>query len=132
VTPGSCTVGATPFCSPASRDFSVLAVSNPGGGGAYGTVRTAQVTVRVTCLAVSGTIAEVGGIVTDSPANPSVVGDLFRAFVRDGGGAGSGSDGVGPFFFDEPAQATCSDVGSDALGSGYFALTHGDIAVEDR
>jgi hypothetical protein len=131
VTPGSCTDGGTPFCSGASRDMSVLAVSSPGGGGAYGTIRFRTATVRVTCLAVSGNVAEIGGVVTDA-SDPTTVGDEFRLFVRDGGGPQSGADGISPSFFDTPGPATCGDLDSDALGSGYFTLAQGDLVVENR
>jgi hypothetical protein len=131
VTPGSCTDGASPFCSPASRDVSMLAVSAPQGGGAYGTVTFKTFTARVTCLAVAGNEAEIGGVVVEA-ADPALVGDEYRVFVRDGGGPGSAADGISPNFLDPPGAATCSDLGSDALGVGYFTLAHGDVVVEDR
>jgi hypothetical protein len=129
VTAGSCTDGSVPFCTPGDRNFSVLAVSSPHGGGAYGTVRTQTFTAQVTCLATSGNTAEIGGVITDG----ADVGDTLRVFVKDGGGPGTSGDGISPYFIDPPSTPeTCTDVGSNALGAGYFVVAHGDVAVENH
>lgn len=137
---GSCTDGSSPFCSGVTREFSILAASDPQGGGAYGTVTVGNVehggpvyAVRVTCLAVSGALAEIGGVVVNS-ADPTQIGGPFQVFVRDSGAPGSANrDGVSPLFVDlPPAKATCDDLSSDAFGNGYFTVAYGDVAVEDR
>jgi hypothetical protein len=137
---GSCTDGSSTFCSGVTREFSILAVSDPQGGGAYGTVTFGNVehggpvyAVRVTCLAVSGTLAEIGGVVVDS-ADPTQIGGPFQVFVRDSGTPGAEDrDGVSPLFVDmPPAKPTCGDLSSNAFGNGYFPLAYGDVAVHDR
>jgi hypothetical protein len=87
----------------------------------------------VTCIAVSGNVAEVGGLMVESP-DPSAVGGLFEMFFRDSGRPGDmvSRDGVSPIFADgPPATPTCNDVSSDAFGSGFFPLTNGDIAIQN-
>ena len=137
---GTCSDGPSQFCTQVTREFSLFAVSSPQGGGAYGTVTFGNVehggpvyAVRVTCLAVSGNLAEIGGVVVDS-ADPTAIGGAFRVFVRDSGTPGSAArDGVSPLFPEAPpAQATCGDLSTGALGSGYFALASGDVVVEGR
>lgn len=137
---GSCTDGSTTFCSGVTREFSILAISDPQGGGAYGTVTFGNVehggpvyTVRVTCLAVSGALAEIAGVVVNS-ADSTQIGGPFQVFVRDSGLTGAaGRDGVSPLFVDQsPAKPTCGDLSGDAFGYGYFPLAYGDVTVEDR
>jgi hypothetical protein len=137
---GSCSDGSTSFCSGVTREYSIFAVSDPQGGGAYGTVTIGNVefggpvySVRVTCLAVSGILAEIGGIVVNS-ADTTQIGDAFRLFVRDSGSPGAAArDGISPLFIDSaPVKPTCGELSSDAFGNGYFMLAYGDVAVEDR
>ena len=137
---GTCSDGSSTFCSGVTREFSILAVSDPQGGGAYGTVTFGNLehggtvyTVRVTCLAVSGVLAEIGGVVVDS-ADPTQIGGPFRVFVRDSGLPGAEDrDGVSPLFVDPPpAKPSCDDLSSDAFANGYFPLAYGDVAVQDR
>jgi len=136
--PASCTDGNPSFCG-AAREFSVLAVSNPVGGGAYGTVSFGFpglgrfTTARVTCLAVHGAIAEIGGVITGSD-DPSVVGGPYQLFVRDSGTPGTANrDGVSPNLIDVATapQATCGDVDTNVFGSGSVTLQSGDVVVED-
>jgi hypothetical protein len=90
--------------------------------------------VRMTCLAVSGNVAEVGGVIVQSPLDPSFVGGPFELFLRDSGQPGTASrDGFSPSFVDLPgsAKATCRDVSSNALGYGYMSLAYGDIAIQN-
>jgi hypothetical protein len=137
---GSCTDGSTVFCSGVTREFSVLAVSDPQEDVTYGTVTIGNVehggpvyVVHVTCLAVAGNLAEIGGVVVDS-ADPAEVGDTLHVFVRDSGEPGAAArDGVSPLFVDPPqGRPTCRDLSSDAFGYGYFPLAYGDVAVENR
>jgi hypothetical protein len=137
---GSCTDGSTQFCSGVTREFSILAVSDPNEDVTYGTVTIGNIerggpvyVVHVSCLAVGGNLAEIGGIVVDS-ADPNQVGDTLHLFVRDSGEpAAAARDGVSPLFVDPPqGKPTCRDLSSDAFGNGYFTLAYGDVAVEDR
>jgi hypothetical protein len=132
----SCTDGATPFCTPVTREFSLLAIKDPNENVTYGTLTIGRGVVqdvgRVTCLAVSGNVAEVGGLLVQD-TNPSLVGQPFWIFVRDSAQPGSASrDGVSPMFAGSPPPAgTCRDVSTDAFGAGFFTLTYGDVAVEN-
>jgi hypothetical protein len=88
----------------------------------------------VTCIAVSGNVAELGGVMTQNP-DPSLVGDSSWTFFRDSGPTGADPrDGISPTFFaPPPAKPTCSssDAASDAFGDGFFPLTNGDIAIQN-
>jgi hypothetical protein len=137
---GSCTDGPAQFCSGVTREFSVLAISDPQEDVTYGTLTFGSTEhggplylVHVTCLAVGGSLAEIGGIVVDS-ADPTQVGDTLHLFIRDSGAPGASSrDGVSPLFVDPPqGKPTCRDLSSDAFGNGYFALAYGDVTVESR
>lgn len=137
---GSCTDGSAQFCSQITREFSILAVSDPQEGVTYGTVTLGNVehggpvyVMHVRCLAVSGNLAEIGGIVVDSP-DPSQIGDTLHLFVRNSGEPGAAArDGVSPLFIDPPqARPTCRDLSSDAFGNGYFTLAYGDVAVANH
>jgi hypothetical protein len=136
VGPGHCTDGPTPFCSQSLREFSLLAIRDPNENVTYGTFSTDNGTVvRVTCIAVSGNVAEVGGVTVQSP-NPSFVGGPTWTFFRDSGPTGANPrDGISPTFFDLPSagKPTCSsnDAASNAFGLGFFPLTNGDIAIQN-
>src|SRR5690242_7574009 len=70
----SCTDGANTFCTQITREFSLSAVRDPNENVTYGTLTFGDPEVdngvrfiaRVTCLAVSGNVAEVGGVITQS------------------------------------------------------------------
>jgi hypothetical protein len=131
-----CTDAPTPFCSSAVREFSLLAIRDPNENVTYGTLTGGNGTViRVTCIAVSGNVAEVGGVMLQNP-DPSVVGGPTWTFFRDSGPTSTvPRDGISPTFFDTPSagKATCSssDAASDAFGSGFFPLNNGDIAIQN-
>ena len=137
----SCTDGAAQFCTGVTREFSVLAVSDPNEDVTYGTItfgnpevaHGVNLVVRVTCLAVSGNVAEIGGVITQA-IDPTAVGGQMELFVRDSGQPGAvARDGVSPVFlpptFD---KANCRHLSSNAYDSGYFTLAYGDVAVEHR
>jgi hypothetical protein len=135
VGPGHCTDGPQQFCSNALREFSLLAIRDPNEGVTYGTLSGSNGTViRVTCIAVSGNVAEVGGVMLQNP-DPSLVGDPTWTFFRDSGPTGAvPRDGISPTFFDQPTvKPTCSssDAAGDAFGLGFFPLTNGDIAIQN-
>jgi len=132
VQPGNCTDGQNVFCTGSNREFSILAIHDPNEDVTYGTINGANGTkVRVTCLAVSGNVAEVGGVIVQSP-DPSLVGGPFEMFVRDSGSLNP-RDGLSPAFLDGPSagKPNCNDVSSNAFGYGFFALTNGDIAIQN-
>jgi len=132
---GHCTDGPNVFCSDALREFSLLAIRDPNENVTYGSFIGADGRlVRVTCIAVSGNVAEVGGVIVSNP-DPSIVGGPSWTFFRDSGQPGSDQrDGISPTFFDlPPAKPTCSksDAASDAFGDGFFPLTNGDISIQN-
>jgi hypothetical protein len=136
----SCTDGSTQYCSSATREFSFLAVSDPQGGGAHGTLTYGTLdfggpiyVVRVACLAVEGNVAEIGGTIVTSAELPSQVGDAFHMLVRDSGEAGSTArDGVSQLFVDGPqSHPTCGDLLDEASEYGFFTVAAGDVAVEN-
>jgi len=135
----SCTDGSTQYCSSATREFSFLAVSDRQGGGAEGTVTYGTLefggpiyVVRVSCLAVEGNVAEIGGTIVSSAELPSQVGDAFHMLVRDSGDPGSTArDGVSQLFVDAPqSEPTCGDLLDEASEYGFFTVASGDVAVE--
>jgi len=136
----TCTDGATTFCTHVTREYSIFAVHDRNQDVTYGTItigdpeRDAGLwnVVRVTCLAVSGNVAEVGGVITYDP-NPANIGGPFELFLRDSGKPGTvARDGVSPQFVDVPGtKPNCNDVSSSAFGYGYFPLTYGDIAIQN-
>jgi hypothetical protein len=140
---GSCTDGATTFCTGVTREFSIFAVHDPNEQITYGTITVGNPerdggvnsVIRVTCLAVSGNVAEVGGVVVQSPNHPETIGYPYILFFRDSGQPGTVSrDGLSPSFTGPPAgKPTCSssDASSDAFTYGFFALTYGDIAIQN-
>ena len=139
-----CTDGATPFCIPAARSFSIDAASNPEGGGAYGTYFSGRnggggtaLTGRVTCLAVDGNTAVAGGYIVG--AAPGAV-DVFFVYMNDRGTAGSAvGDRASPNFVDFSTSPDlpagfpreCPPVGNGAFGTGYFTLNGGDVQITD-
>jgi hypothetical protein len=136
----SCTDGTSQFCTQVTREFSIFAVRDPNEQVTYGTITGGNPevahginsVVRVTCLAVSGNVAEVGGVVVQAPNHPENIGNPYLLFVRDSGQPGTvARDGVSPVFTGPPpGKPTCSDVSSNAFGLGFFALTYGDIAIQ--
>ncbi len=135
----SCTDGSTQYCSAATRELSFLAVSDGEGGGAHGTLTYGTLefggpiyAVRVTCLAVEGNVAEIGGTVVSSAELPAQIGDAFHMLVRDSGEPGSTArDGVSQLFVDPPqSPPTCGGLLDEASEYGFFTLAFGDVAVE--
>lgn len=140
----ACSDGATPFCIPAARSFSIDAASNPEGGGAYGTYSSGRqgsgvtaLTGRVTCLAVDGDTAVAGGYIVGAAAGAP---DVFFIYMQDRGTAGSAvGDRASANFVDFstapdlPAgfPRECPPVDNDAFGRGYFPLTGGDVQITD-
>lgn len=133
----SCTDGAITFCTHVTREFSIFAVRDPNEQVTYGTITFGNpangnaFVVRVTCLAVSGNVADVGGVVVRGPA-PSDVGASFEIFIRDSGPPGPVlRDGVSPIAFNNPpSNPICKGVSSDVFTAGFFTLAYGDVAIQ--
>jgi hypothetical protein len=123
------------------RTISLDAVANPQGQGAYGTLRYAGAAPGfrgdVTCLAVFGHAAVVGGFVREGPAN--FVDADFLYGVIDNGPPGSGTDQAG--FLDVSPELdpypglpadfpkTCPTAEGAQANFGSFPLT-GDVSIE--
>jgi hypothetical protein len=100
IAPGAC-VGT--FCLGNGREFDFTAKQLGFGGHAAGTYHQAGldstgpgVTGRVTCLDVLGNFASFGGVITDDPGSPQLVGVPFVVWVADNGPADSGLDLISP------------------------------------
>lgn len=139
---GACTDGTIPFCPPNSREFSVDAHANAAGRGAsgtleYGVPETGNVLVSgdVTCLAVDGDRAVIGGRVNEGPST----GSGFTMQFEDRGRPGSATrDRVSPVFLLAPEEEppgfprTCPPFDDDVGDVGFFSQTYGDVAVDDE
>lgn len=126
-----------------TRTISLDAAANPQGLGAYGTLRYAAAAGgfrgEVTCLAVDGNTALVGGFVREGPSN--FVGLTFLYAVSDNGPPGSGADRAGfidvgpdvdtPPYPGLPANfpSTCPSAAGAQENLGAFPLT-GDVSIE--
>jgi hypothetical protein len=139
-----CSDGATPFCIPASRSFSIDAASSPEGGGAYGTYMSGrpgagQTTLigRITCLQVEGNTAVAGGYIVGGTS--AVDFDVFFVYMQDRAEPGVGSDGASANFVELANSAglpagfpnECPPLDNGAFGRGYFTLEGGDVQVTD-
>jgi hypothetical protein len=85
-----------------------------------------QFRLRVTCLAVQGSLAAYGTVVVKSndPNNPP--GTEFVEVVRDGGLPGGGGDGWDLF---DATASTCADFVGEAAAAA--PITHGNITIRD-
>ena len=132
---GSCSDGASTFCTAGLREFSILAIHDPNEDVTYGTLTIARgaftEVVRVTCLAVSGNVAEVGGVVVQANGG-ATLGVPYNVFLRDSGQPGAAArDGLSPSFAGAPGtKPTCNDLSTDAFGAGFLTLANGDIAIQ--
>src|SRR5205823_962881 len=79
-----CFVPDIGFCRPSRTDFAIDAQASPDGNAGAGDYGNAGIHYQVTCLAVHGRNAAVGGIAV-SASNPANVGTLFVAFYVDNG-----------------------------------------------
>lgn len=131
------------FCFAAPRDLSVDAHLEKNGTKVTGVVYygnndgAQRVRIDVTCLAVDGNRAAIGGIVRDH-SSPEFVGGSALLFLRDNGQPGLASrDRSSPLFVDVPTSTgwpagfpyTCPAPDSTINNIGFQALHSGDVAV---
>jgi hypothetical protein len=137
-----CFVPDIGFCRIGSTDFSVDAHATGSGHAAYGDLLFGANHIQVTCLAVDGSKAAVGGIIVSS-ANSAINGYLGLFFFVDGGPPNAHLDQVSPFY-NGPADPSgwsagfpyvCPSpvTGDPALGifASYIPVVRGDIVVQD-
>jgi hypothetical protein len=87
-----------------------------------------QIRISVTCLAVSGNLAAVGGIVTESSSNDFPPGTNIVYLFRDSMIPGGQGDGMQSFL----AQADgCHDPFFMAAAAGAPPINHGNILIHD-
>jgi ABC-type branched-subunit amino acid transport system substrate-binding protein len=134
-----CFVPDIQFCRSVPTNIAIDAQATQDGNAAAGDYVNAVGHNQVTCLAVHGHNAAVGGIIV-AGAN---VGALFAAFYVDNGPPGSGADLVSPNYVDSPDPAkwppgfpyVCPspDTGAPAFGlfRSFIPLSRGDIVVQD-
>ena len=99
---------------------------NPQGHESATTPGPDQFRLRVTCLAVQGSLAAYGTVVVKSndPNNPP--GTEFVEVVRDGGLPGGGGDGWDLF---DATASTCADFIGEAAAAA--PITHGNVTIRD-
>jgi hypothetical protein len=138
-----CFVPDIGFCRPVPTNFAIDAHATGTGQAAYGDMVVANTQVQITCLAVDGQNAVVGGVITASPARPEFVGDFIAQFYVDNGTLESGGDLQSPFYVLEPNTDTLPagfpnvcpspDTGAPAFGlvRSFIPISRGDIIVQD-
>jgi hypothetical protein len=143
-----CFVPDINFCRPSAFNFAIDAHATRTGNAAYGDFMYGAPGFRddggqVTCLAVDGQNAVIGGI-TVSSSNPSVVGGLFAVFFVDRGTPAFGDrDLVSPRYSGPadpsgwppgfPYVCPSPDTGAPAFGliRSFLPIGQGDIVVHD-
>jgi hypothetical protein len=133
-----CFVPDIGFCRPGSTNFAIDAQASKSGNAASGDYVNAVVHNQVTCLAVHGKNAVVGGIIVSS-TDPSRIGSFFATFYVDNGPPGSGGDLVSPNYGGPtwppgfPYVCPSPDTGAPAFGliRSFLPLSRGDIVVQD-
>jgi hypothetical protein len=138
-----CFVPDIGFCRTGFTNFSLDAHATATGQAAHGDHVSAVGHSQVTCLAVHGNNAVVGGVTLSSP-NPSTVGTLFAFFFVDRGTPDSGQlDLVSPRWSGPadpsgwppgfPYACPSPDTGATEFGliRSFIPISRGDIVVQD-
>jgi hypothetical protein len=137
-----CFVPDIHFCRPVRTNFAIDAHANQDGNAAFGDYLSGAGHNQVTCLAVHGSNAVVGGITVSSP-NPANVGSFFATFYVDNGTPAFGGDLVSPHYVGPPDPSgwpagfpyVCPspDTGAPAFGlfRSFIPISRGDIVVQD-
>jgi hypothetical protein len=136
-----CFVPDIGFCRTGPTDISVDAHATGNGQAAYGNLNgRAGGRERVTCLAVDGNKASVGGVIT-ADANPAAVGALFLMFFVDNGASGvdlasplyNAPAGAGNWPAGFPYVCPSPDTGAPSFGllPSFIPIVRGDIIVQD-
>ena len=90
---------------------------------------TVQIRFRVTCLAVLGNMAAVGGVQTQASSNDHPPGTNYIVVFRDSGMPGGVGDGASFNAGFGPVEKLCS--GFIGLAAGAGPIAHGNILVHD-
>ena len=138
-----CFVPDIGFCRPSPTNFAIDAHARGTGEVAFGDVVGTGGARQITCLAVDGHNAVVGGIITSAPARPDTVGGLFAQFFADNGTIDFGGDGVSPFYINPadpalwpqgfPYRCPSPDTGAPDFGliPSFLPIVRGDIVIQD-
>lgn len=86
-----------------------------------------QLRIDVTCVAVVGNLAAVGGVVNESSANDIFAGFNLVVVFRDTGLPGGEGDAVAPF----PGAPAASCPALVALAAGAPPIRNGNVTVND-
>ena len=86
-----------------------------------------QLRIDVTCVAVAGDLAAVGGIISESSANDIFAGFNLVVVFRDTGLPGGEGDAVAPF----PGAPAASCPAFVALAAGAPPIQNGNVTVND-
>lgn len=86
-----------------------------------------QLRIDVTCVAVAGNLAAVGGIIDESSANDIFAGFNLVVVFRDTGLPGGEGDAVAPF----PGAPAASCPGFVALAAAAPPIQNGNVTIND-
>jgi hypothetical protein len=138
-----CFVPDIDFCRTGSTNFSIDAHATSTDQAAHGDHVSGAGQSQVTCLAVHGNKAVVGGVSVSSP-DPSRVGWLFAIFYVDGGTPVSGELDLESPRYSGPADPSAwppgfpyvcpsPDTGAPDFGliPSFLPIARGDIVVQD-
>jgi hypothetical protein len=142
-----CFVPDISFCRTTFINFAIDAHATGTGQAAYGDYvygpPTGPTHVQITCLAVDGVNAAVGGVIVAS-TNAAFVGDRTVTFFVDNGTDFFGGDFVSPNYTFLPSETTglpagfpyvcpSPDTGAPAAGvvRSFLPISRGDIVIQD-
>ena len=138
-----CFVPDIGFCRTSPTNFAIDAHATGTSQAAYGDLVGGGSAKQITCLAVDGHNAVVGGIITAAPAAPNTVGELFAQFFTDNGTVAFGGDAVSPLYVGPadptqwppgfPNRCPSPDTGAPDLGlfPSFLPIVRGDIVIQD-
>lgn len=137
-----CFVPDIGFCRVVPTNFAVDAHATATDQAAYGDLVSSNGHKEVTCLAVDGNNAVIGGIIVSAP-DPSIDGFLFAQFFVDNGTIAFGGDFASPFYVGPadpsgwppgfPDVCPSPDTGAPDFGliRSFLPISRGDIVVQD-
>ena len=137
-----CFVPDIGFCRTVPTNFAIDAHATRTGQAAYGDMVSGNGHKQVTCLAVDGNNAVIGGTIVAAP-DPSIDGFLFVQFFVDNGTIAFGGDLASPFY-NGPADPSgwppgfpyvcpSPDSGAPEFGliRSFLPISRGDVVVQD-
>jgi hypothetical protein len=137
-----CFVPDIGFCRVVPTNFAIDAHASSTDEAAYGDLVSASGHKQVTCLAVDGNNAVIGGVIVSAP-DPSSEGSFFAQFFVDNGTIAFGGDFASPFYVGPadpsawppgfPDVCPSPDTGAPDFGliRSFLPISRGDIVVQD-